>query len=164
MNVNRHSPTYIAAAAAVLLATSCTAKSARTAPATPSSPPPAATASAPAQTGSGGATRGGGGGGGGGGGRAPVPTLPRDWPAAVPLPAGTLAGSTGAAPRWSVLLFVGEGAARVQQSTTEFYLSHGFTVDQPGSAHQGRYRITFVAENRDHSATATNLAIGVTRG
>jgi hypothetical protein len=71
--------------------------------------------------------------------------------------------STGTAPRWSVLIFVPEDAARVQQSTTEFYRSHGFTFDRPGSARRDPYRVTFIAENRDHSATATDLTIAVTR-
>jgi hypothetical protein len=81
----------------------------------------------------------------------------------VPLPAGTLLGSSGAAPHWSVKLLLAQGAARALQSTTAFYVAHGFTFDRAGSAGLARYRITFVAQNRDHRATATNLTIALVR-
>ncbi len=67
------------------------------------------------------------------------------------------------APHWSVLLVLAEGAAQVDRSTTAFYVSHGFSFDRPDAAHKDRYRITFIAENRDHSATATNLTIALTK-
>ncbi|MDT5033867.1 MAG: hypothetical protein QOC94_4038, partial [Actinoplanes sp.] len=174
VNAIRYRALFIpAAVAAMLSVTSCSANSVPSDLTTPHSPSPTATAGASDQTSPSGSTVGtasasagrgrGGRSGGGPGGRVPPPPVPVDWPAAVPLPTGTVQASTGTAPRWSVLIFVPDGAGRVQQSTTEFYRSHGFSIDRPGSARRDAYRVTFIAENRDHSATETNLTIAVTR-
>jgi hypothetical protein len=105
-----------------------------------------------------------GGPGGGGGGRAPAPRLPADFPAAVPLPPGSLQGATGANGRWSVLLLVRGSAAGVQRSTKRFYLRKGFRSAGYAVVRRGTLRITIAAAARDHSPRETNLTLGVTRG
>jgi hypothetical protein len=97
-----------------------------------------------------------------GGGQAPPPQLPADFPSDIPLPPGTLQGSTGGAGRWSVLLVARGSAAEVLSSTESFYVAAGFSRDGYAILHRGSERITIVAENRDHSATQTNLTLGVT--
>jgi hypothetical protein len=104
----------------------------------------------------------GGGGGGGGGGQAAAPKLPADFPADIALPPGTLQGATGGAGRWSVLLLARGSAAAVLRSTERFYIAAGFSREAYAIVHRGSERITIVAENRDHSATETNLTLGVT--
>lgn len=130
--------------------------------------PPASTVGAPPQPAGSGTSaaqpsRGGRHGGGSGGGQTAAAKLPADFPADVPIPPGSLQGSTGAGGQWGVLLLASGSAAGVLSSTMAFYVAAGFTVDSAGHLHRGAVRITVVAENRDHSNTATNLAIGVTR-
>jgi hypothetical protein len=95
-------------------------------------------------------------------GGAPPPQLPADFPADVPLPPGSLQGSTGAAGRWSVLILASGSAADVERSTEGFYVAAGFSRDGYAVLHRGSEQITIVAENRDHSPTETNLTLGVT--
>jgi hypothetical protein len=99
---------------------------------------------------------------GGGGGKAPPARLPADFPADIPLPPGSLEGATGGAGRWSVLLLASGSANDVLRSTENFYIAAGFTKDGYAVVRRGSERITIVAENRDHSATETNLTLGVT--
>ena len=106
---------------------------------------------------------GGGHGGGTGGGRAAAPALPADFPRAVPIPPGTLLGGSGSAGQWGVLVLAAGPADRVLKSAVAFYVAAGYTADGPAIVHRGIYRVTIVAENRDHSNTQTNLALGVTR-
>jgi hypothetical protein len=103
-----------------------------------------------------------GGPGGGGGGSATAPRLPADFPADVPLPTGSLQGSTGSAGRWTVQLLVSGSAAGVQRSTERFYLDAGFKRDGNAIVRRGSQRITILAAARDHSPTETNLTLGVT--
>lgn len=98
-----------------------------------------------------------------GGGQAPPARLPADFPADIRLPAGTLQGATGGAGRWSVLILAAGSAAEVQRSTESFYVAAGFSHAGNAVVSRGSERITIVAENRDHSATETNLTLGVTR-
>jgi hypothetical protein len=90
--------------------------------------------------------------------------LPADWPPELPVPAGSIVGSTGAAGRWSVLIVAAGSAAQVRQSTVAFYSAAGFTAVSDSVLNKGNRQITLVVENRDHSATQTNLVIGVTTG
>ncbi|HCC39690.1 MAG TPA: hypothetical protein DEQ49_07200 [Arthrobacter bacterium] len=53
-------------------------------------------------------------------------------------------------------------AAEVRRSTVAFYSAAGFTSVSDSVLNKGKRQITLVAENRDHSATQTNLMIGVT--
>jgi hypothetical protein len=101
-------------------------------------------------------------GGGGGRGQAPPARLPADFPADIALPPGSLQGATGGAGRWSVLILASGSAADVLRSTENFYIAAGFTRDGYAVVRRGSERITIVAENRDHSATETNLTLGVT--
>jgi hypothetical protein len=101
-------------------------------------------------------------GGGGGGAAAAAPRLPADFPADIPLPAGSLQGSTGSAGQWTVQLLVGGSAATVQRSAESFYLAAGFTRDGNAIVRRGSERITILAAARDHSPTETNLTLGVT--
>lgn len=98
------------------------------------------------------------------GGAAPSQTtgaLPADFPAGVPLPPGSLQDSKGSAGTWTVLLLARGSAAYVQKSTLAFYTSRGYKGETDSIVHNGSYRITFLAENRDHSNTETNLVLGV---
>jgi hypothetical protein len=88
--------------------------------------------------------------------------LPADWPADLPVPAGNLRGSTGSAGRWSVLILAAGSATEVLRSAVAFYSSAGFTPVSDSALNRGNRQITLVTENRDHSATQTNLVIGVT--
>lgn len=103
------------------------------------------------------------GGGPGSGGSTAAPQLPADFPADIPLPPGSLQGTTGSAGQWSVLLLVGGAAADVQRSTERFYIAHGFTRDGNAVVRRGPERITVLAAARDHSPAETNLTLGVTR-
>jgi hypothetical protein len=100
--------------------------------------------------------------GGGTGGKRIAPRLPADFPAAVRLYPGVLQGSTGRSPRWAVLIFVRAGAAHVQKSAIAFYVARGYHADSGAVVHNARFRLTMIAATRDHSATQTNLMIGVT--
>jgi hypothetical protein len=104
-----------------------------------------------------------GGGGEGGGGSAPAPRLPADFPASVPLPPGSLSGSTGSNGHWSVLLVVRGSAAHVQHSTKRFYLRAGFRSAGDAVVRRGAMRITILAAARDHSPRETNLTLAVSR-
>jgi hypothetical protein len=93
---------------------------------------------------------------------AAVPALPADWPTDLPIPAGDIIGSTGSAGRWSVQILAVGSAAQVHQSTVAFYTGVGFAAVTDSVLNRGNRQITLVVENRDHSATQTNLVIGVT--
>jgi hypothetical protein len=88
-------------------------------------------------------------------------SLPADWPPDVPVPPGTISGSTGSTGRWTVLLVAGGSAAEVRRSTLAFYTAAGFTAVSDSVLNKGSRQITLVVENRDHSATQTNLVIQV---
>jgi hypothetical protein len=88
--------------------------------------------------------------------------LPADWPPDLPIPAGDIIGSTGSAGRWSVQIVAAGSAAQVHQSTVAFYIGVGFAAVTDSVLNRGNRQITLVVENRDHSATQTNLVIGVT--
>ncbi len=93
---------------------------------------------------------------------AALAALPADWPADLPIPAGDIIGSTGSAGRWSVQILAAGSAAQVHQSTVAFYTGVGFVAVTDSVLNKGKRQITLVVENRDHSATQTNLVIGVT--
>jgi len=88
--------------------------------------------------------------------------LPADWPPDLPLPPGSISGSTGSAGRWSVLILAPGSAAEVRRSTVALYSAAGFTSVSDSVLNKGNRQVTVVVENRDHSATQTNLMIGVT--
>ncbi|WP_427005219.1 hypothetical protein [Pseudarthrobacter sp. H2] len=96
--------------------------------------------------------------------RSAAQALPADWPAEIPLPPGLLAGSTGMAPRWSVMLLVEGGAAEALASAVSFYAAGGFTPGGTAQLHRNGYQVVMVAANRDHSPTETNLTISVIKG
>ena len=98
-------------------------------------------------------------------GPAPAPagaTLPPDFPSDVPLPPGDLQAASGAGGSWSVLLLVRGSAAATHASIVAFYRAQGFIAETDSILHNAAHRVTIVVENRDHSATATFAAIGVT--
>jgi hypothetical protein len=90
--------------------------------------------------------------------------LPADWPPELPVPQGSIVGSTGSAGRWTVLILAAGSAAEVRRSTVALYSAAGFTAISDSILNKGNRHITLVVENRDHSATQTNLVIGVTTG
>jgi hypothetical protein len=104
----------------------------------------------------------GGRGGSGNGSSAAAGGLPPDWPADLPVPQGSITGSTGSAGRWTVLIIAAGSAAEVRQSTVALYAAAGFVAVSDSVLNKGNRQITLVVENRDHSATQTNLVIGVT--
>jgi len=89
-------------------------------------------------------------------------TLPPDFPSDVPLPPGDLQAASGAGGSWSVLLLVRGSAAATHASIVAFYRAQGFIAETDSILHNAAHRVTIVVENRDHSATATFAAIGVT--
>ena len=90
--------------------------------------------------------------------------LPADWPPELPVPQGSIMGSTGSAGRWTVLIVAAGSASEVRRSTVAFYSAAGFTAISDSVLNKGNRQITLVVENQDHSATQTNLVIGVTTG
>ncbi len=88
--------------------------------------------------------------------------LPADWPPDLPVPPGSIMGSTGSTGRWTVLILAAGSATEVRQSTVALYSAAGFTPISDSVLNKGSRQITLVVENRDHSATQTNLVIGVT--
>ena len=100
----------------------------------------------------------------GGGGPAPAPAkpgLPAGWPADVPVPSGTIQGSTGSAGHWTVQLLVRGSAATVKKSAVDFYTARGYRQVADAVLDKGSRRITLVVENRDHSASETFLVIAL---
>ena len=89
-------------------------------------------------------------------------SLPAGWPADLPIPAGNITGFTGSAGRWTVLILAGGSAVEVRQSAVALYTAAGFTPVTDSVLNKGNRQITLVAENLDHSATQTNLMIGLT--
>jgi hypothetical protein len=104
----------------------------------------------------------GGGGTAGGGTATPAPSLPASWPRDVPVPAGKLIGSTSSTGRWTVLLVQPGSAATVLHLAGAFYKAAGFSAVSASVLNRGTRHITLVVENRDHSATKTNLVIQLT--
>jgi hypothetical protein len=78
------------------------------------------------------------------------------------VPHGDIRGFTGSSGRWTVLVLAAGSAAQVRQSTVALYTAAGFTPVSDSVLNKGARQITLVVENRDHSATQTNLMIGVT--
>ncbi len=111
--------------------------------------------------------RGAGGGGGGGGGGQPPIILPADWPATVPVPAGTLQQTIGASPHWILQLVADGNYPDVVQAIRALYLSHGFTEPNPQSAsyvfENDLYRVSVGGAARDHSPTQTIVNVYLDR-
>jgi hypothetical protein len=97
-----------------------------------------------------------------GGSRIDPAAVPGDFPASVPIYPGTVIGSTGRFPNWTVAVSVPDGAAAVQKAALHFYAARGFRTDTASIAHNAAYRVILLAVNDDHSPTATNLTIQVT--
>ena len=89
------------------------------------------------------------------------PTLQRDWPRAVPVPVGTITGSSGLRPSETVGLLAQGSAAQVGRSVAALYTSHGFRRVANGTYVFTRlpYRITVSLRNHDHSASRTDVVI-----
>jgi hypothetical protein len=94
---------------------------------------------------------------------ASLPKLVVALPAGVPLPPGVVDAFGRGPGRWSILLVVNGSAQQAQAYADAFYISHGFHSDSAYAVHGQGYRITMIADNRDHSATETNLTVVVTR-
>jgi hypothetical protein len=88
--------------------------------------------------------------------------LPADWPPDVPIPAGSIRGSTGSAGRWTVLVSAAGSAGAALRSAAALYTSAGFTPVSGSVLNKGRRQVTLVVENLDHSQTQTSLVVGVT--
>ena len=80
--------------------------------------------------------------------------LPADWPPELPVPQGSIVGSTGSAGRWTVLILAAGSAAEVRRSTVALYSRGGLhchlglrfeqreSPDHPGSGEPGPQRDT----------------------
>jgi len=92
---------------------------------------------------------------------APAPTLQADWPAAVPVPAGTIQATSGVAPSETVQLVVNQGYPDVVISVTALYMSHGFTQAPDGTLvfSNSSYRVTVGGRALDHSPTKTTVVV-----
>lgn len=100
--------------------------------------------------------------GGGGGGGTPPPAVPADFPAAVPLPAGKVFGSSTLPGRWAVGITVNGGYADVVAQTEQLYRNSGFTPVGTGGNEQfanAGFLITFAAASHDHSPTKTDVTV-----
>ncbi len=104
----------------------------------------------------------GGGRGGTAGGSLPSGGLPIGWPPELPIPAGSITGSTRSTGRWTVLIVATGSAAEVRRATIALYSSAGFTAVSDSVLNKGNRQITLVTENRDHSATQTALVVQLT--
>jgi hypothetical protein len=94
-----------------------------------------------------------------------TPSLPPDFPSAVALPAGTLTGSTGSSPSWSIGLLIDGAYPDVMSSVHDFYVARGYSEVGPTWMYRltnGAYTVAFVGRNHDHSATRTDVTIQVT--
>ena len=94
---------------------------------------------------------------------ASLPKLVALLPAGIPLPPGGITAFGSGPGRWSILVVVNGSAKHAQASAVAFYVGHGFHRDSAYVVHGPGYRISMIAENRDHSATKTNLTVVVTR-
>ncbi len=101
------------------------------------------------------------GGGSGGGGGTPTPSIQADWPSAVPVPAGTVQGTSGVAPSETVQLVVNQGYPDVVTSVTALYTSHGFVQAPDGTLvfSNPSYRVTVGGAAADHSPTRTTVVV-----
>jgi hypothetical protein len=86
---------------------------------------------------------------------------PADWPPDLPLPAGTITGSTGSKGQWTVLILAAGSATDVRRAAAAFYTAAGFTAVTESVLNRGNRQITLVVENLDHSGSQTNLVIQV---
>ncbi len=91
------------------------------------------------------------------------PNLLAALPAGIPPPPGAVTAFGSGPGRWSILVVVNGSAQQAQASADAFYIRQGFHRDSAYVVHGRGYRITMIAENRDHSATETNLTVVVTR-
>ena len=97
----------------------------------------------------------------GGGGLAVRPALQRDWPSAVPIPAGTITGTSGLRPSETVALLARGSAAQVSRTIVTLYTSHGFKQAANGAQvfSSRTYRVTVILRSHDHSASRTDVAV-----
>ena len=96
-----------------------------------------------------------------GDGRTAPAALQRDWPAAVPVPVGTITGTSGIRPSETVTLVVVGSAQQARTRVIALYKSHGFRQAANGTLLFSKrpYQVTVVVRNRDHSATRSDLAV-----
>ncbi len=101
------------------------------------------------------------GGGSGGGGGTPAPSIQADWPAAVPVPTGTVQGTSGVAPSETVQMVVNQGYPDVVTSVTALYTSNGFVQAPDGTLvfSNSSYRVTVGGAATDHSPTRTTVVV-----
>jgi len=59
-------------------------------------------------------------------------------------------------------IVVNGSAAQVRHSSVAFYSAAGFTAASDAVLNRANRQVTLVVENHDHSATQTDLIIGVT--
>ena len=87
--------------------------------------------------------------------------LQLDWPAAVPLPAGRIFGTTGVRPSETVGILVNGSAPAVRLALIALYRSKGFTQSPSGllAFSTPRYLVVVATRNHDHSNTKTDVAV-----
>ncbi len=100
--------------------------------------------------------------GGSGGGNKSV--TPPDFPVDFPLPSGTITGSTGSSPSWSIGLNMSGGYALVMASLRPFYVERGFKdLDSnaviPTRFENNIYTASLVGRSHDHSNTSADIVV-----
>ncbi len=93
--------------------------------------------------------------------------LPADWPASVPVPAGTILGASGVSPQWSVNLLVPGPEPTVIARVVALYTAHGFTADPhaniPRILTKGALTVTVYWRAHDHSGESTEVLISLVK-
>jgi len=89
---------------------------------------------------------------------------PADFPVDFPLPPGTITGSTGSSPSWSIGLNISGGYAMVMTSIRPFYIDKGFKDMDPNAVIPTRfesntYVASLVGRSHDHSNTSTDIVV-----
>ena len=93
--------------------------------------------------------------------RVPQPTLQRDWPIAVPVPAGTITGTTGVRPSETVGLLARGSVPQLDRRVVALYTSHGLRQAANGTLvfSSRTYRVIVSLRNHDHSASTTEVVV-----
>jgi len=102
-----------------------------------------------------------------GGGEAGQVAPPPDWPASVPMPAGTITASSGSVSHWTVNVTVEGADTVVIARLVTLYKNQSFVQDpasdNPKVLRRNGFALTIFWRNRDHSAEATEVLLVLDR-
>jgi len=94
-------------------------------------------------------------------------SMPADFPTDVLIPAGTLLGTTGVSPNWSIGINIDGSYSFVMPTLRTFYVAQGFTDLSPDSIipfgfENDKYTLQIVGRDRDHTGPqSTDVTIVV---